>query len=208
MNMWKWHLLAARNSLHSSRYNLPRFIPPFLVVTRNASFQAPRPRFGSSTIRWLGIVGGVGLGLTSTAFSNPIICQSSPPPPDESKPQSAEGLIPSSPPTSVVNVYELSFGTVAGICSGVFIKKGAKAVAFFVGGIFVILQYFNSLSLIRVDWGRAASRFENLVYTEVNGIKRPPTVFSLWRWLVNFLTADFQPRASFLAGMMLGLRIG
>ena len=39
-----------------------------------------------------------------------------------------------------MNLYELSFGTVAGICAGVFIKKGAKAVAFFVGGVFVLLQ--------------------------------------------------------------------
>lgn len=44
------------------------------------------------------------------------------------------------PPTSAVNLYELSFGTVAGVCAGVFIKKGAKAVAFCVGGVFVLLQ--------------------------------------------------------------------
>ena len=40
----------------------------------------------------------------------------------------------------MVNLYQLSFGTVAGVCAGVFIKKGAKAVAFFVGGVFVLLQ--------------------------------------------------------------------
>jgi hypothetical protein len=28
----------------------------------------------------------------------------------------------------------------AGICAGIFIKKGAKAVAWFLGGIFVLLQ--------------------------------------------------------------------
>lgn len=44
------------------------------------------------------------------------------------------------PPTSSVSVYELSFGTVAGFCAGVFIKKGAKAAAFLLGGIFVLLQ--------------------------------------------------------------------
>jgi hypothetical protein len=44
------------------------------------------------------------------------------------------------PPESIVNVYELSFGTLAGICAGVFIKKGAKLVAIFVGGVFVLLQ--------------------------------------------------------------------
>jgi hypothetical protein len=43
-------------------------------------------------------------------------------------------------PESSVNIYELSFGTVAGICAGVFIKKGAKTLAFLLGGVFVLLQ--------------------------------------------------------------------
>jgi len=30
----------------------------------------------------------------------------------------------------------------------------------------------------------------------------------LWNWVVDFLTADFQSRASFVAGLALGLRIG
>lgn len=45
------------------------------------------------------------------------------------------------PPTkSSVSLYELSFGTTAGICAGVFVKKGAKMVAFAFGGVFVLLQ--------------------------------------------------------------------
>jgi hypothetical protein len=44
------------------------------------------------------------------------------------------------PPASSVSLYELGFGTVAGVCAGVFVKKGAKAVAWFLGGIFVLLQ--------------------------------------------------------------------
>lgn len=113
------------------------------------------------------------------------------------------------PPESTVNLYELTFGTVAGVCAGVFIKKGAKMVAFFLGGVFVLLQYLGSMSLVRVDWGRMAARFENLLYTkDALGNKRPPTISSLWRWMVDFLIADFQPRASFIAGLALGLRIG
>jgi FUN14 family len=37
-------------------------------------------------------------------------------------------------------MYELTFGTVCGVCAGVFVKKGAKALAFFFGGVFVLLQ--------------------------------------------------------------------
>jgi FUN14 domain-containing protein 1 len=109
-----------------------------------------------------------------------------------------------------VSVYELSFGTVCGVCAGVFIKKGAKVVAFFLGGVFVLLQYLGSSSVVRVDWGRMATRFENLFYRvdRTTGAKRAPSVYSLWSWMVDFLTANFQQRASFLAGLALGLRIG
>lgn len=70
-------------------------------------------------------------------------------------------------------------------------------------------KYLGSLSVIKVDWGRMSTRFENLFYrAEGSGGKRPPTVLSLWRWLVDFLTADFQQRASFLAGLALGIRLG
>lgn len=56
------------------------------------------------------------------------------------------------PPQSSVNAYELTFGTVCGICAGVFVKKGAKALAFVFGGVFVLLQvrhmYFSSSDII------------------------------------------------------------
>lgn len=51
---------------------------------------------------------------------------------------------PPLPPKSSINVYQLSFGTVCGICAGVFVKKGAKAVAFFLGGVFVLCQVRSS----------------------------------------------------------------
>ncbi|KAJ7710013.1 FUN14 family-domain-containing protein [Mycena rosella] len=113
-------------------------------------------------------------------------------------------------PESSVSLYELSFGTVAGICAGVFIKKGAKAVAFFLGGVFVLLQYFGSFGLLKVDWDSMGARFQNLFYTTnpETGSKATPTLYSAWKWLVDFLTADLQPRASFIAGLALGLRIG
>lgn len=152
--------------------------------------------------------GFAGITLGIATYTAPTIhCDSSsttqstapaPPPPPQAP-----------PPESIVNLYELTFGTVAGICAGVFVKKGAKMVAFFLGGVFVLLQYLGSLSLVRVDWGRMGSRFENLLYTtDALGNKRAPTISSLWRWMIDFLTADFQPRASFIAGLALGLRIG
>ena len=70
-------------------------------------------------------------------------------------------------------------------------------------------QYLRSTSVIRVDWGRVASVWEERVYVvDSNGHRTAPTIGSVWRWLSDFLAADFQPRAAFLAGLALGLRIG
>lgn len=44
------------------------------------------------------------------------------------------------PPSSMLDVYQLGFGTVCGICTGVFLKKGLRAIAFLLGGVFVLLQ--------------------------------------------------------------------
>jgi len=49
------------------------------------------------------------------------------------------------PPSSALNLYELTFGSVCGICAGIFIKKGAKFVAFMLGGTFVLLQVTSIL---------------------------------------------------------------
>jgi len=146
-------------------------------------------------------IAGVGLGLS--VFTGPKIqC-------DAPKQPTFSGY-PPPPPTSAVNLYELSFGTGCGLCAGIFIKKGAKAVAFLLGGIFVLLQYLGSTSAVRIDWARVGSRFESLFYSTdaITGNKKAPSVYSLWSWLLDFLTADFQQRASFLAGLALGLRVG
>ncbi|KAJ3476499.1 hypothetical protein NLI96_g11115 [Meripilus lineatus] len=150
---------------------------------------------------------GLGLGLT---LLNPTTIQCEPKPTASGTPVASRSPgEPLPPPTSIVNIYELSFGTVCGICAGVFVKKGAIALAYVFGGIFVLLQYLGSQSVIRVDWARMSSKFENLFYTTDSiGVRRPPNFGSLFRWFVDFLTANFQQRATFIAGFALGLRIG
>ncbi|TRM61894.1 FUN14 family-domain-containing protein [Schizophyllum amplum] len=177
------------------------------TVQATASFR-PARLFSSAA-------GVVAAGLGLFAFSQPIVCEGgsprsvspTPPPPAPAAAGDRKGTPP--PPSSSVSLYELSFGTVAGICAGVFVKKGAKAVAFALGGVFVLLQYLGQVSVLKVDWTAMSRRFENLFYkTDANGVKRAPNVGSLWTWVVDFLTADFQPRASFLAGFVLGIRVG
>ncbi|CAG8654917.1 2850_t:CDS:2, partial [Acaulospora colombiana] len=73
--------------------------------------------------------------------------------------------------------------------------------------IAVIIFCITGLSWINVDWASAESRFKRTFYTTTeDGQSRPPTVQSFFTWLFNFVMADFQPRASFLAGLLLGLR--
>ncbi|CDZ98471.1 FUN14 [Phaffia rhodozyma] len=146
-------------------------------------------------------VGLVGLNLAWTAGGEKggkkVWCESPVvPPPPPSRPE----------PASIVNPYELGFGAVCGICAGVFIKKGAKLIAFILGGAFVFLQYLNSINLVKVNWTKIGSRYDSL--TTSNGEKGVLTVTRLWNWITDFLTRDFQQRATFLGGLALGIRVG
>ncbi|KAH7889313.1 FUN14 family-domain-containing protein [Phlebopus sp. FC_14] len=193
----------------------PQTLKQFSVTTRTQSLSVRSirspleswilqraPRRGFPLLLTATGLGGVGLGITSYTTPTTLHCDAPARPVDPSP-----SLPP--PPQSSVNYYELTFGTVCGICAGVFIKKGFRLIAFFLGGAFVFLQYLSSVSLVKVDWNAMASRFENLFYTtDALGNKRPPSIWSVWRWMVDFLTADFQPRASFIAGLVLGLRVG
>ncbi|KAK8869564.1 hypothetical protein IAR55_000131 [Kwoniella newhampshirensis] len=112
-------------------------------------------------------------------------------------------------PKSILSVYELSFGAVCGICSGVFLKKGARAIAFLLGGVFVLLQYMSSKSYISVDWARMSNKYESAFGGKTaTGKYNGPTIGGIWNRIVDFLTANFQQRASFMAGLALGIRLG
>ncbi|KAJ7774718.1 FUN14 family-domain-containing protein [Mycena metata] len=197
--------LVSSNILHARRF----YSPPAAL----ARWPVPNATTQKTRFSVLKAIGAVGLGLGISIFSRPNVhCEGSrpiSPAPIVAPPHTPDAELPP-PPPSAVNMYELTFGTVAGICAGVFIKKGAKTVAFFLGGIFVLLQYFGSFGVLKVDWESVGGRFQRLFYTtdSKTGSNATPTIYSLWRWMVDFLTADFQPRASFIAGLALGLRIG
>ncbi|KAG8764304.1 hypothetical protein FRC11_005108 [Ceratobasidium sp. 423] len=219
------HMLAAACRL-SKQSGLPTrsFVtgaPRLHALSVESNISTKWKNISTQPKQWgLGAVATASVGLGLTAFAGKdIYCESSVSP--NARGLSAAAHNPGSgnlgsdplppPPKSSLNTYELTFGSVAGICAGVFIKKGAKAVAFFLGGIFVLLQYFNAINIAKTDWSAVSARLERLFYsspTKAGEPRRPPTIATLWAWLVDFLTADFPPRASFLAGMILGLRIG
>lgn len=115
----------------------------------------------------------------------------------------AAGGAPRARAESMVSVNELSFGTVAGICVGVFVKKGLKVrllllppsrdappwltspplarslaqfLAFGFGGLFVLLQYLNSRSFITLNWKAMTSSYDKLLDT--HSAPSSPTSYS------------------------------
>ncbi|KDE09499.1 hypothetical protein MVLG_00399 [Microbotryum lychnidis-dioicae p1A1 Lamole] len=114
------------------------------------------------------------------------------------------------PAESIINLRDLSFGTVSGICVGFFVKKGLKAVAFALGGVFVFLQYMSSRSLLQINWGAITNSYDSFIAKRAG----PPAsaggnrITGLWSWFVDFVSADVQSRATFIAGILLGFRLG
>lgn len=105
------------------------------VIVRSARPSAGRGGQATRTTLYAIGLGTAFIGLSSRA---PAQCQSvtarSP------AGSGTGGLGEAQPPQSVLSLYELGFGTVAGICSGVFLKKGLRAIAFLLGGAFILLQ--------------------------------------------------------------------
>jgi hypothetical protein len=139
------HLAAARPTASSARSS------PLLqgIVARRAFSSSSGAGSGSSSsssssARWssastsLGVVALSALGWahlrTGASASGRIYCDSPAVPPPPPPPASSE------PAASILNPYELGFGAVCGLCAGVFVKKGAKLLAFALGGVFVLLQ--------------------------------------------------------------------
>ncbi|GAA5951966.1 hypothetical protein JCM3765_005155 [Sporobolomyces pararoseus] len=111
---------------------------------------------------------------------------------------------------SILNLRDLGFGTVSGICVGVFVKKGLRAAAFLLGGVFVFMQYMSSRSLININWGALTNSYDSFITSRAGppASKGGNRIVGLWNWFIDFVGADIQSRATFVAGVMLGLRIG
>ncbi|GAA6028902.1 hypothetical protein JCM8097_001496 [Rhodosporidiobolus ruineniae] len=111
---------------------------------------------------------------------------------------------------SILSWRDLSFGTVSGICVGVFVKKGLRMAAFVLGGAFVFLQYLSSRSLISVNWSALSSSYDSFLTKRAG----PPAaqggnrIKGVLGWFIDFVAANVQQRATFVAGIALGFRLG
>lgn len=133
-------LRSAKQPLKPSA-RLFHFLPPTPQTPK--SFIRPdafvKTRVISSTPKSsLAVALGLGLGLTAYSINRePVKCESPIYATNTRSPEIGGG---NPPPQSMLSFYELGFGAVCGICSGVFVKKGLRAVAFILGGLFVLLQ--------------------------------------------------------------------
>lgn len=181
------------------------------------AFHAPRPvlsvpRVSSNVGKpWsLGLMAGGSLlaGGAVGWYTKPVECDAVMPEPPLPKPSNkAEAK-------SIVNLYQLTFGTICGICAGVFIKKGLKLIAVVLGAAYVLLQYLASKRLVNINWksmsssyGREMERLAGPLDPSTSRFQQMPLV-RIWNRAVEFLTSDFQERATFIAGLILGLRLG
>lgn len=139
------NLLSAR-ALPSARCSpLPRLAfrqahTSAISITRSAPNSGYESGFqsGFKSYRSLYTTASIGLGLSFLTYHSnrsPVLCESAAlPRPTASGPATGQA------PESMLNVYQLTFGTVCGICTGVFLKKGLRAIAFLLGGVFVLMQ--------------------------------------------------------------------
>lgn len=126
----------------ASRFKLSTPPPRAIAIAR----PVPQARSRAATS---GLYTTIGLGLTFLSLSSlrkPTQCESAyaPNSPYLSSADRSAAFPGDAPPESLLNLKELGFGTVAGICAGVFLKKGLKAIAFALGGMFVLLQVGRS----------------------------------------------------------------
>lgn len=71
-------------------------------------------------------------------------------------------------------------------------------------------QYFSSRSLININWANVTNSYDSFITKRAG----PPAAqggnraAGLVGWFVDFVSADVQSRATFVAGMLLGFRLG
>lgn len=85
-----------------------------------------------------------------------------------------------------------------------------QAAAFTLGFVFIGLQYLSSRQFINVNWGAFSSSYDRFITSRAG----PPSsqggnrLARVWTGFIDFVSANVQQRATFVAGVVLGLRLG
>ncbi|TBH20483.1 FUN14 domain-containing protein [Thermus thermamylovorans] len=95
---------------------------------------------------------------------------------------------------------QITFGGVAGYAVGYALKKVGRLLAILLGLLFVALQLLAQAGYVQVDWTR--------IQRDVEPFLQQPGLQGLWERLLATLTHNLPFGASFVGGLILGLRAG
>lgn len=95
---------------------------------------------------------------------------------------------------------QMTFGGLAGYTVGYALKKVGRFLAITLGLLFIALQLLAQAGYIQVDWTR--------IQRDVEPLLQQPGLQSLWDRLLKTLTYNLPFGASFVGGLVLGLRAG
>ncbi len=103
-------------------------------------------------------------------------------------------------PNLAPHLGQITFGGLAGYAVGYALKKVGRVLAIVLGLLFIALQLLAQAGYVEVDWTRIQKDVEPLL--QQSGLQ------SLWHRLVATLTYNLPFGASFVGGLLLGLRAG
>lgn len=95
---------------------------------------------------------------------------------------------------------QVTFGGLAGYAVGYALKKVGRFLAIALGLLFIAVQLLAQAGYIQVDWTR--------IQRDVEPLLQQPGLQSLWERLLKTLTYNLPFGASFVGGLVLGLRAG
>ncbi|WP_167764528.1 MULTISPECIES: FUN14 domain-containing protein [Thermus] len=95
---------------------------------------------------------------------------------------------------------QMTFGGLAGYAVGYALKKVGRLLAIGLGLLFIALQLLAQAGYVQVDWTR--------IQKDVEPLLQQPGLQGLWERLVQTLTYNLPFGASFVGGLLLGLRAG
>ncbi|KAI9009735.1 FUN14 family-domain-containing protein [Gaertneriomyces semiglobifer] len=112
-----------------------------------------------------------------------------------------------------------AFGTGLGFCAGYFSKKIGKVVMFFVGGVFVLMQFFVHQGYVTISWSRIFRGFQETAHKQglekatgeaastAAGYGKTVSKNAASR-VVGWLTKDVPFTTGFVGGFWVGMRYG
>lgn len=97
-------------------------------------------------------------------------------------------------------IGQITFGALAGFAAGYALKKIGKMAAIALGIFFIGVQLLAYYGFVEVNWLQ--------IQKTVDPLLKPDSLQAFWQALVKLLTLNLPFAASFIPGLLIGLRKG